>query len=148
VPEIIIVLDEYPTDATPAPLNDNASGRTDDVEEDAPVVLPTANRLRFGDGAETTTLEFDIPIETIPAPSNESEPAAFNPEDTDEVVLPTANNDSNGFVAAVEADTTRIPAAAPVVDTPTDTMPAPDIDIALSVCVLDEEIAVVLPDAK
>jgi hypothetical protein len=95
-----------------------------------------------------TTLLLETPTETIPAPSNEREPAAIIPLDTDDVVLPTANTLIRGLVAAVDADTTRMPAAAPVVDTPTDTIPAPEIDIALRVCVLDEDIAVVLPDAK
>lgn len=110
--------------------------------------MPTAKRLRFGNGPEITTLLFDTPTETAPAPSNDTEPAAMTPDETEEVVLPTAKMERSGFVAAVDADTTRMPAAAPVVDTPTETIPAPDMDIADSVCVLDEEIAVVLPEAK
>jgi hypothetical protein len=51
-PAMMIVFEEYPTEIAPLPENDRASGNTDDVEEDAPVVLPTANRLRFCDGPD------------------------------------------------------------------------------------------------
>jgi hypothetical protein len=125
-----------PTETIPAPSNEREPAAITPLDTDD-VVLPTANTLMSGFvaavEADITIELFDMPTETMPAPSNESEPAAFAPLDTDEVVLPTANNDSNGFVAAVEADTTKIPAAAPVVDIPTETIPAPDIDIALRV---------------
>jgi hypothetical protein len=103
--------------------------------------------LAAGDGAEITTLEFEMPTETIPAPSNESEPAAFTPEDTDEVVLPTAKSDRSGFVAAVEAEITRAPAPAAVVEYPTETIPAPDMDTLDRVCVVEDDAAVVFPMA-
>lgn len=145
----IIVLDEYPIDRGPVAENDKASGNADDVDDEI-VVLPTAYRLSEPTlaGAEITTLELETPTETMPAPSKETEPAAITPLDTDDVVFPTANILRSGFVAAVDADITRIPDPAAVVDTPTETIPAPDIDILDSVWVLDEEIAVVLPDAK
>lgn len=103
--------------------------------------------LAAGDGAEMTTELPLIPTETIPAPSNDREPAWLRPELTLVVVLPTAKRDRSGFVAAVEADMTIAPAPAAVVEYPTETMPAPDSDTLESVCVVDEVAAVVLPIA-
>jgi hypothetical protein len=51
-PDIMMVFDEKPTDIAPLPENDRASGNADDVDDDAPVVLPIANKLRLGNGAE------------------------------------------------------------------------------------------------
>jgi hypothetical protein len=79
--------------------------------------------LAVGEGADMIILELEMP-HLIPFPANDSEPAVFTPDDTELVVLPTANRDNNGLVAAVDAEIRRIPAAAPVVDIPTETIPA------------------------
>jgi hypothetical protein len=83
----------------------------------------------------------------MPAPSKDKEPAWFRPDETLVVVLPTAKSDKRGFVAAVEAEITRAPAPAPVVEYPTETIPAPETDILDSVCVVEDDAAVVLPIA-
>ena len=94
-----------------------------------------------------TTLLFETPTETIPAPSKLIEPAAITPDETDEVVLPTANIDNNGLVAAVETETIKTPEFAAVAK-PTEAIPAPLIEKLPSVPTADDEADVVLPRAN
>src|SRR6266446_1304132 len=64
----------------------------DDMEEVCAVVLPTAYPPTVV-GPDTMILESEIPMETRPAPSNESDPIPATPDDVLSVVLPTANKD-------------------------------------------------------
>jgi hypothetical protein len=66
----------------------------------------------------------------IPAPDRDNASGSAEDVEDETVVLPTAYKLRLPSLAAGDgADTTRMPAPAPVVDTPTDTIPAPEIDI-------------------
>jgi hypothetical protein len=135
-PEMISVFEDHPTVTAPVPDTESASGSADDVEE-LTVVLPTTNRLRLGRGDEiwyapAPAAVVENPTLTAPAPLSDMLLRVWVLDDESPVVLPIAY----WFWTVPEAggpEMTSAPAPAAVVEYPTLTPPAPDIDTELRV---------------
>ncbi len=100
--EITTLLPLIPTLTAPAPskLSDPAAITPELADV---VVLPTAKMLSpaavcAAVDAEMTTLDPEMPIETMPAPSKLNDPVPATPEDTEVVVFPTAKSEIVGPV--------------------------------------------------
>jgi hypothetical protein len=86
------------------------------------------------------------PTETIPAPDSETLESVCVVDEVAAVVFPIANWFCMTPLAAVVApDMTSAPAPAAVVENPTETPPAPEIEMLESVCVVELVAAVVFP---
>jgi hypothetical protein len=142
-----------PTLTPPAPETDRLPS-VPTAEDDADVVFPSAARLLAVPEAAVVAPEKirvldEIPTVTPPAPEKESASGSADDVEDELVVFPTAKRLREPWLAAVVApDMTSAPAPAAVVEKPTETPPAPLIDMLLSVCVVDEVAAVVFPMAN
>ncbi len=89
------------------------------------------------------------PAETIPAPDTDKLPRVASAEDESEVVFPSATTLFAVPLATVVApEITRAPAPAAVVEKPTETPPAPEIETLVSDCDVELVAAVVFPIAN